>query len=76
MVVDPKKMFKVRGKVLETLPGTKFKVEIELQEQKHTVLAYISGKMRMNYIKLQIGDEVDLEISPYDLTKGRIIYRY
>ena len=76
MIIDPKKTFKIRGKILETLPGTKFKIEINLQGDTHVILGYISGKMRMNYIKLMVGDEVDVEISPYDLTKGRIIYRY
>jgi translation initiation factor IF-1 len=73
---EENKIFKVRGKVLETLPGTKFKVGINLMGNEHQVMAYISGKMRMNYIKLQVGDEVELEISAYDLSKGRIIYRY
>lgn len=75
-MAEEKKFIKVRGKVLDTLSGTKFKVGINMSGKEHVVLAYISGKMRMHYIKLQIGDEVDLEISPYDLTKGRIIYRY
>ena len=76
MVVDPKKTVKVRGTVLETLPGTKFKIGINVKDKDYVVFAYISGKMRMNYIKLLVGDQVDLEISPYDLTKGRITYRY
>ena len=76
MVIDPKKTIKVKGVVLETLPGTKFRVGINIQGKEHVVFAYISGKMRMNYIKLMVGDNVDLEISPYDLSKGRIIYRY
>jgi translation initiation factor IF-1 len=76
MVIDPKKTINVKGVVLETLPGTKFRVGINIQGKEHVVFAYISGRMRMNYIKLMVGDNVDLEISPYDLTKGRIIYRY
>jgi translation initiation factor IF-1 len=76
MVIDSKKTVKVKGTILETLPGTKFKVGIKIKEKEHVIFAYISGRMRMNYIKLLVGDEVDLEISPYDLTKGRIIYRY
>jgi translation initiation factor IF-1 len=76
MIIDSKKTVKVKGTVLETLPGTKFKVGINIKGKEHTVFAYISGRMRMNYIKLLVGDEVDLEISPYDLTKGRITYRY
>ncbi|MBF0117576.1 MAG: translation initiation factor IF-1 [Desulfobacterales bacterium] len=63
---------KVEGKVLETLPNAMFKVELE---NKHQVLAHISGKMRMHFIKILPGDIVTLELSPYDLTRGRIIYR-
>lgn len=62
----------VEGKVIETLPNTMFRVELE---NGHKVLAYISGKMRMNYIKILTGDKVKLELSSYDLNKGRIIYR-
>lgn len=62
----------VEGQVLELLPNTKFKVKLP---NGHTVLAHISGKMRMNYIKILPGDKVLIEISKYDLTKGRIIYR-
>lgn len=74
--IDSKKTFKLRGVIKDTLPGTKFKVEIELQGKQHEVMGYISGKMRMHYIKLQVGDEVELEMTPYDLTKARITYRY
>ncbi len=73
---ESKKKFKVKGKIIEVLPGTKFKVAIDLQGKEHIIMAYISGKMRMHYIKLIVGDEVELEMSPYDLTKGRIIYRF
>lgn len=76
MVKDPRKKIKVRGTVKETLPGTKFKVGIDLQGKEHEIMGYISGKMRMHYIKLVEGDEVEVEMSPYDLTKGRITYRY
>lgn len=76
MIIDSKKTVKVKGIIKETLPGTKFKVGIDIKGKEHTVFAYISGRMRMNYIKLLVGDSVDIEISPYDLTKGRIIYRY
>ena len=62
----------VEGKVLETLPNAMFKVELE---NKHQVLAHISGKMRMHFIKILPGDKVTLELSPYDLTRGRIVYR-
>jgi translation initiation factor IF-1 len=76
MITDPRKTIKIKGTVLETLPGTKFKVGININGKDHIIFAYISGKMRMHYIKLMVGDQVDLEISPYDLGKGRIIYRY
>jgi translation initiation factor IF-1 len=76
MVIDSKKTVKVKGIIVETLPGTKFKVAIDIKGKEYVVFAYISGRMRMNYIKLLVGDTVDLEISPYDLLKGRIIYRY
>lgn len=64
---------KVDGIVLETLPNAMFKVELE---NKHVLLAHISGKMRMHFIKILPGDKVALEISPYDLNRGRITYRY
>jgi translation initiation factor IF-1 len=63
---------KVEGIVLETLPNAMFKVELE---NKHQVLAHISGKMRMHFIKILPGDKVTVELSPYDLTRGRITYR-
>ncbi|MBI1979770.1 MAG: translation initiation factor IF-1 [Elusimicrobia bacterium] len=62
----------VDGKVLESLPNAMFRVGIE---GGHTVLAHISGKMRMHYIRILPGDMVRIELSPYDLTRGRIIYR-
>ncbi len=64
---------KVEGKVIEPLPNAMFRVELD---NGHKVLAHISGKMRMHFIKILPGDKVTLELSPYDLTKGRIIYRY
>ena len=64
---------KVEGTVLETLPNAMFKVELE---NKHQLLAHISGKMRMHFIKILPGDKVTVEMSPYDLTKGRISFRY
>lgn len=67
-----KEIVQVEGIVIETLPGTKFKVRVD---ENHEVLAHISGKMRMNYIKILPGDKVIIEMSPYDLTKGRIIRR-
>ncbi len=63
---------KVQGTVTETLPNAMFRVELE---NKHQVLAHISGKMRMHFIKILPGDTVTVELSPYDLTRGRIVYR-
>jgi len=67
-----KEIIQVEGSVTEVLPGTKFKVEID---DGHILLAHISGRMRMNYIKILPGDKVIVEMSPYDLTKGRIVKR-
>ncbi|MBK6506786.1 MAG: translation initiation factor IF-1 [Ignavibacteria bacterium] len=64
---------KVDGIISEILPNTNFKVKLE---NGHEVLAHISGKMRMHYIRILQGDKVTVELSPYDLTKGRITYRY
>ena len=64
---------KVDGTILDTLPNATFKVELE---NGHKVLAHVSGKMRMHFIKILPGDKVTVELSPYDLTRGRIIYRY
>ena len=64
--------FEFEGTVLEKLPNAMFKVELE---NGHVVLAHISGKLRMNFIRILPGDKVTLESSPYDLTKGRIIWR-
>jgi len=64
---------KVDGTILETLPNATFRVELE---NGHVVLAHISGKMRMHFIKILPGDKVTVELSPYDLTRGRITYRY
>ena len=62
----------VQGTVVETLPNAMFRVELE---NGHKVLAHISGKMRMHFIKILPGDKVQVELSPYDLTRGRITYR-
>jgi len=67
-----KDVIKVDGVVKELLPNTKFKVEVE---GGHVVLAHISGKMRLNFIRILPGDVVTMEMSPYDLTKGRITFR-
>ena len=63
----------VEGTVIEALPNTMFKVRLE---NDHEVLAHISGKMRMYYIRILLGDRVLVELSPYDLTRGRITYRF
>jgi translation initiation factor IF-1 len=62
----------VEGKVLEALPNAVFRVELE---NGHKVMAHVSGRMRMNFIRILPGDQVTVELSPYDLTKGRIVYR-
>lgn len=64
---------RVDGTIVETLPNATFRVELE---NGHRILAHISGKMRMHFIKILPGDKVTVELSPYDLTRGRIIYRY
>ncbi|MEX0939977.1 MAG: translation initiation factor IF-1 [Candidatus Babeliales bacterium] len=66
-------VIRVDGIVKETLPNAMFRVEIE---GGHTVLGHVSGKMRMHYIKILPGDRVSLELSPYDLSRGRIVLRY
>lgn len=63
----------VEGTVIEPLPNATFKVELD---NGHEVLAHISGKMRMHYIRILPGDRIQVELSPYDLTRGRIVYRY
>ncbi len=65
----------VDGIIKETLPNAMFRVEIDIGGKKHEILAHVSGKMRMHFIKILPGDVVTLEISPYDLSRGRIIYR-
>jgi translation initiation factor IF-1 len=64
---------KIDGVVTETLPNATFRVKLD---NEHQILAHISGKMRMHFIKILVGDKVSVELSPYDLTKGRITYRY
>lgn len=63
----------VQGTIVETLPNATFRVELE---NGQIILSYVSGKMRMNFIKILPGDKVTVELSPYDLTKGRITYRF
>lgn len=65
-------VIEVEGKVLEALPNATFKVELQ---NKHVIIAHISGKLRMNYIRILPGDKVTVEMSPYDLTRGRITWR-
>ncbi len=65
-------LLELEGKVVETLPNTTFRVELE---NGHQILATISGKLRMNYIKILTGDKVKVEMSPYDLNRGRITWR-
>lgn len=68
-----KDVIEVEGTVIEPLPNAMFQVELE---NGHTVLAHVSGKIRMNFIKILPGDKVTVELSPYDLTRGRITYRF
>lgn len=68
-----KDVVEMEGTITEPLPNAMFRVELD---NGHEVLAHISGKMRMNYIRILKGDRVLVELSPYDLTRGRIIYRY
>ena len=63
----------LEGKITDTLPNAMFRVELE---NGHKVLAHVSGKMRMNFIRILPGDKVKVELSPYDLTRGRITYRF
>jgi translation initiation factor IF-1 len=67
-----KDVIRIEGKVIEALPNAVFRVELE---NGHRVLAHVSGRMRMNFIRILPGDQVTVELSPYDLTKGRIVYR-
>jgi translation initiation factor IF-1 len=72
-MANTKEVIEIDGTVLESLPNAMFKVELE---NGHTILAHISGKMRMHYIKILPGDKVTVEMTPYDLSKGRITYRH
>ncbi len=73
MAVNTREKIEVEGTVVEALPNTQFKVELE---NGHQVLAHLSGKMRKYYIRVLLGDRVKVELTPYDLTRGRIVYRY
>ncbi len=72
MIMAKEEAIEVEGKVIEPLPNAMFRVELE---NGHKILAHISGKMRMHFIKILPGDKVTVELSPYDLTRGRITYR-
>lgn len=71
--MSKKDAIKVEGKVLETLPNAMFRVELA---NSHVIIAHVSGKMRMHFIRILAGDRVTVEMSPYDLSKGRIVMRH
>ena len=71
-MVKTKEVIELEGKIIETLPGTQFRVELQ---NGHQIIAHVAGKMRKNYIRLVPGDGVTVELTPYDLSKGRITYR-
>lgn len=71
-MANTKEVIELTGKIIEALPGTKFRVELE---NGHQIIAIVAGRMRKNYIRLVPGDGVKVELTPYDLTKGRITYR-
>ena len=70
-----KDAIEVEGTVIEPLPNAMFAIEVDNNGNKHRVLAHISGKLRMNFIRILPGDRVRVELSPYDLSRGRIVYR-
>lgn len=72
-IIDSKNFIEVKGEVIELMPSTTFRVRLE---NDHEILAHLSGRMRMNKIRLLPGDRVKVQISPYDLTKGRVTYRF
>jgi translation initiation factor IF-1 len=71
-----KEVIQLEGVIKECLPNATFKVKVQYAEMETEILAHVSGKMRMNYIRIIPGDRVQVEMSPYDLSKGRIVYRY
>ena len=73
LIMGKEDVIEVQGSVLETLPNAMFRVQLESGQK---ILAHISGKMRMHFIRILPGDKVTVELSPYDLTKGRITYRF
>ena len=75
-MIDSKKVYEFEGVVKECLPNTQFVVEIDVNGKKHNVIGYLSGKMRMHFIRILEGDKVKIEMTPYDKEKGRITFRY
>ena len=75
-ILAKEKPITIDGVIKEALPNSMFRVEIEIGEQSHEVLAYVSGKMKKFFIKILPGYTVTLEVSPYDLSRGRIVYRH
>ena len=69
-------MIELEGKIVEKLPNASFIVGVNVAQRDHQVTAHLSGKMRKNYIKVLVGDRVTVELTPYDLTKGRITFRH
>ncbi len=76
MEKESKKVIEVDGVVKECLPNTQFVVEIAFEDKTREVVGYLSGKMRMHYIRILEGDKVRLQLTPYDKERGRIVYRY
>ena len=72
-MADQNGVIRIKGKVVDMLPNTLFRIELE---NGHKITCHISGKMRRHYIRLVLEDKVEVEMSPYDLTKGRIVYRF
>ncbi len=74
-MIDSKKVYEFEGVVKECLPNTQFVVEIDVNGKKHDVIGYLSGKMRMHFIRILEGDKVKIEMTPYDKERGRITFR-
>ena len=75
IMIDSKKVYEFEGVVKECLPNTQFVIEIDVNGAKHNVIGYLSGKMRMHFIRILEGDKVKIEMTPYDKEKGRITFR-
>ena len=71
-----KNVIELDGVVKECLPNTKFVIEVDVNGKPHEIIGYLSGKMRMHYIRILVGDKVKVEITPYDTKQGRIVYRH